>query len=201
MATNTYHSRRARSLRRQGFSLLEVLLALAVIAFGLVSIMALLPASVKSGRDSVSETHSSQAASHLIQVLSSRMEAASTQDAWDAAALVLPAAKPGVDEPEEGWTLWLSQSGMRYWLAGDNSEFYRLDMRRSEGDSPEFTAVCRVWRDQVTISQYDAGAWSTRTMDWGDAIALNVEISWPARMPYVRRDKALYALNVFRTLD
>lgn len=186
------------ALRWRPFSLLEVVLALAVIAFGVVSVLALLPASMKATRDSVADTHSSQVGEHLIQVLGTSMSEAPDSATWTANALVLPTDKPGASEPEEGWTRWLAQDGMTYWRAGSAREFHRVDLRRDGVDYSEFAAVCRVWRRPVTISHFEDGAWTTRTVPYADAVGLNVEVSWPAQAPYAGRQKALFALNVFR---
>lgn len=192
----------ARRIARWPFSLLEVVLALAVIAFGVVSVLALLPASMKASRDSVADTHSSQAAQHLIQTLAANMEAATVSADWSAVALSLPTDKPAAAEPDSDWTVWLRQGGMSFWRAGTNGEFFRVDMRRADADYSEFAAICRVWRRPVTISTLeDDGTWSTRTVPWEDAVGLNVEVSWPAQAPYPGRQKALFALNVFREAD
>jgi len=183
---------------RQRFSLLEVVLALAVIAFGVVSVLALLPASLRASRESVADTHSSQSAQHLIQALAASMEAAVVSSDWATVALCLPTAKPAAAEPEEGWTVWLRQGGMSFWRGGSNSEFYRVDMRREGADYSEFAAVCRVWRQPVVISELVDGNWQTRTLPYTDAISLNVEVSWPAQAPYAGRRKALYVLSVFK---
>lgn len=192
----------ARRAARWPFSLLEVVLALAVIAFGVVSVLALLPASMKASRDSVADTHSSQAAQHLIQTLAANMEAATVSADWSAVALSLPTDKPAAAEPDSDWTVWLRQGGMSFWRAGESGEFFRVDMRRADADYSEFAAICRVWRRPVTISTLeDDGTWSTRTVPWENAVGLNVEVSWPAQAPYPGRQKALFALNVFREAD
>jgi Tfp pilus assembly protein PilV len=178
--------------------MLEVVLALAVIAFGVVSVLALLPASMKASRDSVADTHSAQVGEHLVGVLSVPMEQARTTSIWASTALVLPTAKPGPAEPTGGWTRWLSQAGTTLWRAGTDQEFVRAEMRRDDAPAAEFSAVCRVWRQPVTVCELVSGTWQTRTLPWTEAVALNVEVSWPAQAPYAGRNKALYTVNVFR---
>lgn len=180
------------------FSLLEVVLALVVITFGLISVLALLPANLRATRDSVADTHSSQIGEHLIQAMSTAMEDAPDDATWVAKALDLPTSKPGTAEPDEGWTSWLSQEGVTYWRAGEHQEFVRADMHRDGADYSEFSAIARVWRQPVTISSYTDGAWSTRTLADSVAIGLQVEVSWPAQAPYSGRQKSLFTLNVFR---
>lgn len=179
------------------FSLIEVVLALAVIAFGVVSVLALLPASLKSSRDSVSDTHSALVAEHLIEMLSTAMEDASSASIWEATALALPTAKPGASESATPWTNWRTQDGIRYWRVGTSNQLQRVELRRDGNDYAEFGCMCRVWREQVTISQLTDGTWASRTLPWTEAIALNVEVGWPVQAPYARRQKAIYVLNVF----
>jgi Tfp pilus assembly protein PilV len=186
---------------RHDFNLIEVVLALAVIAFGVVSVLALLPASLKANRDSVSDTHAAEVGQHLVETLAASMEKACDTSSWAATALVLPTGKPGTTEPDQGWTKWLSQVGVSFWHAGAAGEFQRVDMRRADADYSEFSAICRVWRQPVSISQLVDGNWMTRVLPWTDAIALNVEVSWPAQAPYAGRPKALYAMNVFRKAE
>ena len=193
-------ARLAKATWTRAFSLIEVVLALAVIAFGIVSVLALLPASLKTSRDSVSDTHSAVVGEHLVQMLSTAMEAASDADGWAATALVLPAEKPDAAEPTTGWTLWQIQEGISYWRAGAAEEYVRVDLRRPGNDYSEFSGICRVWRQPVTVSQFEDGTWTTRTLASTEAVGLNVEVSWPAQAPYARRQKALYALNVFAKL-
>jgi hypothetical protein len=180
------------------FSLLEVVLALAVVAFGIVSVLALLPASIKASRDSVADTHSAQVGEHLMGVLAAMIEQASTSESWDDTALILPTDKPGSSEPSGGWTRWLSQGGTTLWRAGSYGEFLRVEMRRDDAPAAEFSAVCRVWRQRVNLCELVDGTWQTRTLAWSEAVALNLEVSWPAQAPYPGRSKALYSLNVFR---
>ena len=183
--------------RGRAFSLIEVLLALGVIAFGVVSVLALLPASMKSSRDSVADTHSSLVGEHLTEMLSTAMESSASATAWTASALALPSDKPGADEAATGWTNWRSQDGIRYWRVGTANQLHRVELRRDGNDYAEFAGMCRVWRRQVVISQLTNGTWTTRTLPWEDAVALNIEVSWPVQAPYARRQKAIYALNVF----
>lgn len=198
MTQTERETRAAGADRRRGaFSLIEIVLALAVIAFGVVSVLALLPASIKSGRDSVADTHSALVGEHLIEMLSTAMENAADADAWGASALALPTTKPGADESATTWVNWRSQDGIRYWRVGTANQLHRVELRRDGNDYAEFGAMCRVWRQQVVISQFSNGTWASRTLPWSQAVALNLEVSWPVQAPYARRQKAIYALNVF----
>lgn len=179
------------------FSMLEVVLALAVVAFGIVSVLALLPASMKASRESVADTHSSRVGEHLITMLATALEGAASATAWNSAILALPTAKPGSTEPTEGWVRWRAQDGITYWQPGTGSPLFRTELRGQDSDYAEFGGMCRVWRGPVTICELVDGAWQNRTLPAAAAVALNLEVSWPVQVPYERRQKALYALNVF----
>lgn len=189
------HSRRRG--RRGAFSLIEVILALGVIAFGVVSVLALLPASIKSSRDSAADTHSSQVGEHLIEMLATALETAPDAATWDAGLATLPTEKPGATEATDGWVNWRSQDGIRYWRVGTANQLHRVELRREDNDYAEFSGMCRVWRRQVVISQLTGSTWTSRTLPWSQAAALNLEVSWPVQAPYARRQKSVFALNVF----
>ena len=46
------------------------------------------------------------------------------------------------------------------------------------------------WRQQVPIS-------GSLNLDYKMAVQLNVEVSWPANLPYAARQKSHYVLEVF----
>lgn len=192
------HRRRSRR-----FSLIEVVLGLGLIAFGLISIAALFPVGLRANQAAVGETYAAEHADQFLHMLKARITAPDNSQAnWATYAVGLPASKPLGSEPASGWSAWLQQGLVTYEEAGSNREFYRLrQWAYTEAETLkdiQFSAVCRVWRTPVSLTRYDGGTWSTINFPAEDAIALNVEISWPADRPYASRQKALYQLEVYR---
>ena len=59
----------------------------------------------------------------------------------------------------------------------------------------DFDAVARVWLSDINDFWYD-GALGILPKKY--AVRLNIEISWPKGIPYSKREKRYYMLEVFR---
>jgi len=196
-----FSSRQRRRPSRRGhrFSMIEVVLGLGLIAFGLISIAALFPVGLRANQAAVGETYAAEHADQFLHLLKARITAPDNEQAnWAAFGVALPESKPLGDEPVSGWTAWLQQGVAGYEMAGSQKQFYRIRQQGIDGQDVQFSAVCRVWRTPVSLTRYDAGTWKTIHFSADEAIALNVEISWPAERPYASRQKALYQLEVYR---
>ncbi len=197
--------------RSRRFSLIEVVLGLGLIAFGLISMAALFPVGLRANQAAVGETYAAEHADQFLHLFKARISAPDNGQAnWATYAVGLPTSKPLGTEPASGWSAWLQQGLVTYETAGGSGEFHRLrqwaytEVEKVEEEERvvlkdiQFSAVCRVWRTPVNLTRYDGGAWSTINFSADDAVALNVEISWPSDRPYASRQKALYQLEVYR---
>ena len=193
--------------RSRRFSLIEVVLGLGLIAFGLISIAALFPVGLRANQAAVGETYAAEHADQFLHVFKARITAPDNEQAnWGTYAVGLPASKPLGSEPVSGWATWLQQGLVTYEAAGSNGEFHRLRQwaysevvgGKETFKDVQFSAVCRVWRTPVSLTRYEDGSWNTIDFPAEEAVALNVEISWPADRPYASRQKAVYQLEVYR---
>jgi Tfp pilus assembly protein PilV len=193
-----FRARRARV--RQGFTLLEVILGLGVLAFGVISLLALFPATLRASRDSLAETYAAESADQFLQFLGGKLKTPDgNYQAWDEIGKELPTSKPGVAEPEGEYEQWFSEGMSTFSVAPDTSfAFHRLERCTQVNGVVDFTAICRVWRTPVTITTYRNNSWETTELSSDEALGLNVEISWPAELPYLRRHKAIYHLDIFK---
>ena len=114
-------SHRAPGVSRAGFTLVEVALALAVVAVGMLGVMALLPVGVKANRDIVLETHYSNVQKLATSVV--QFDRTSPyRDQWR--GLLVPIGRPPLS-PES----WMLEGGLDW----DNDGFpdfhiqYRMD--------------------------------------------------------------------------
>ena len=62
----------------------------------------------------------------------------------------------------------------------------------------DFSSVYRLWREDVTTPNPNPTVGGSITMNPLSALAINLEASWPAELPYQRRQKAVYRLEVFK---
>lgn len=194
--------RRRPALRQLQFSMIEVVLGLGLIAFGLISIAALFPVGLRANQAAVGETYAAEYADQFLHLFRARLISPDNGQAnWTDLAVALPESKPLGAEPAPGsadWSTWLQQGIATYQVAGENGEFHRIRQSGLAAEDVQFSAVCRVWRTPVSITRFQSGSWSTLTFTAQQAIGLNVEISWPADRPYASRQKSLYQIEVYR---
>lgn len=200
-------------VERYTFNLAEILMALVVLAVGTISIIGLLGGSQKSSGTAVSKSGSADAADQFMRFFASKMKLD-----WTLANR-LPISQPGAfDESEEcnwsatdsyailtdmeGVTLHYDDQG----VAGafdpdDDSGLFKI-AQRTDTAGEDFTAILRVWRTPTTYKSFDAptNTWFVKPMPPDNAATLNVEVSYPAALPYDKRQKQVYQIDVFRPI-
>ncbi|OGV65199.1 MAG: hypothetical protein A3K19_24205 [Lentisphaerae bacterium RIFOXYB12_FULL_65_16] len=190
-------------VRAHGFNLIEVVLGLGLIAIGLLSAVGAFPMCLNATRDSIAESYASESADQLLHVLAAVLKTPDEDghyENWDDYGRQLPYDKPSSTEPYSWTTLsWLSGDTVTFRCGGTDNQFYFVEQKPAGAKSCDFTGVYRVWKTAVKYSVYQDGVgWTEATADDGIAIGLNMEISWPANVPYERRAKALYHLEVYK---
>ncbi len=210
------------SMKRHYFNLIELMLALGVIVVGLVSVMALFPIGANANRDAMAENYSSMAAEQVLNLLAQHIRkpppnpAIPTNSNWvEFISGVNPKIEPCYSNSEletymgtwntfkfEDFTvqspldLTPSPPERPVILQKDVSIFNEgIGIRNEYEDSTgnflsDFEAVAVLWQEQISIV-------SGSPIPEKVAVALNLEISWPAQLPYARRQKARYRLEVF----
>lgn len=202
------------------FSLVEIVLALVVIAVGIIAIMGLFPAGMQANQSAVSQQVANDAGDQFLRYFASqakrdwrvinalpidRADGDESEILWqtsDASGIINEV--PGValsynDEDNDGAFDYLNGPD-----DNDRSGLFRIVQRTDAlagGTVPDFTGVIRAWKSAATYKAYDreTRAWSGLKPVSPDAgITVNVEISWPENRPYANRDKAIYSMDVFR---
>lgn len=174
--------------------MVELILALGVCVIGICSIMVLFPVGANANRDAALETYSASAAEQLLHYLQYQL----TELEW--AVDGLPDEKPILED--EDVVSWATIDDFNNILSAKNEDevnipgLYMLQSLRGEDEESEtedeesetvdFQAILLVWSSRI-IEDVPS--------DLG--VRLNVEVSWPAEIPYVARQKALYCLTVF----
>ncbi|MEA2013580.1 MAG: hypothetical protein U9O87_10990 [Verrucomicrobiota bacterium] len=198
------------------FSMIEVVLAMGVIAIGFTAIMGLFPVGLNANRDAVAENF----AAHQMDTLLSYM-AVQAENNWGVVSS-LPATKPNSgDEDERKYallddnfpTIYADKTKDVYWIyawqgngvSDDPDSLIDESMDENEdgiidsGVIVDFSGVARIWKTDIDAEDYKyyttAGA-----QDYDPGIAnaciLNLELSWPSQVPYNKRQKAYYSLEV-----
>ena len=206
-------------MKRHPFNLIELMLALGVIVVGLVSVMALFPIGANANRDAMAENYSAQAAEQMLNSLGHYMR--QSNDNWTAVLdKIQPPTStdpvvdtstgagladwikvrqpiPGTDygySPPNGF---LSAGSETIFLKGEGQ--YNDGLRvESSGDSgyKDFEAMAALWQEKIMVDNpKDPTTQIGLHPTFG--IVLNLEVSWPSQLPYSRRQKARYRLEIF----
>ncbi len=185
------------------FTMVEILLALGVCAIGVCSVMVLFPVGATASRDASLETYSANAADQLLHYL--KYQITNSQANWEAN---IAGASPLIpdDQPADPGTLVLAD--VASWTAlpldlGNNifahstAGIYQLINDRKDPPAVESTdsldarVLLYLWRDQVEISDSDSVPYDT-------AVRLLLEATWPAELPYAKRQKGIFVLEIFK---
>jgi type II secretory pathway pseudopilin PulG len=199
-----------RKPRRHGFNLIELVLAIGLVAVGLCSIMALFPIGIAASRDAMAEGYAADAAEQMLMQLKYACKANQTN--WENYVgesgtgfdtSYLPDDQPGsskletfvhtdtsisvdIGSPQKNIFRKISENGVYKILSfRDIDGGGKLD----DNDEIDFEAIMAVWQDPININGTDI------SRDIG--VRLNLEVSWPAQRPYDVRQKSLYVLEVF----
>lgn len=195
--------------RKHPFNMIEIMLALGVCAIGITSIMVLFPVGSAATRDAAMETYAAHAADQMLHMLKYQMiQPPNPSDNWAAkigASGTLPNGNPAQDpDPDASenqaitsddpdWNS-MAESEMNTIFGHSTNGIYQVISDRGttspslSSDTVDFRAIMFVWWSDISIL-------GTGNEDVG--VTLNVEVTWPAELPYDRRQKAYYALEVF----
>lgn len=194
----------------RAFNMVEIVLALGVVAIGVVSIMALFPVAANASRDAMAETYACNAADHVLHYLEHQIRIkTATVDGWDnyivnaVTATHIPAAEPSAADKTDFTPAYAANTTL--YPKPSTAGVYKVirfvdgsagtdDLYEPANDIMDFEAVLAVWQEAVTIP----GGSGPVALDATFAVALHAEISWPAKLPYERRQKSLYHSEIFK---
>ena len=196
---------------RRNMTLIELTLALGVVAVGIVAILGLFPVGAEATRDAIGYTHAAESADSFLHLF-----AANAKDDWAAyitdASPEIPSPASYADRPTDssthsppfgddgepgsrGTIHALATDGLYQVLSFNDSDTTNNTLE--SGALVDFNGVVAVWQEDIPILDTDTGGdvWSPDNRDLG--VTLKVEISWPAQAPYAQRNKEVYSLEVF----
>ncbi len=178
-----------KNMKKQHFNMIEVALAIAVIAIGMVSIMGLFPIGLSANKDAMAKSYAAESADEFLHFLERYLR----QD-WANRYADIPETAPSATDFSPTYaanqTIYQEDTPVdgRYkairFVDTDDDQTY------TEGtDILDFEAIITVSREQIDIDG------SSLPYDYG--LKLVMEISWPARLPYANRSNDEYVLELF----
>jgi hypothetical protein len=169
------------------FNLIEIALAIGILAVGLTSIVSLFPIGLQETRDSIGQNYSSETADSMLAYI-----AREAYNDWNVLASV-PEGKPISSLTDSsGWT---HLEGNIYGPDAGNG-VYGLKVSSGDNDSiTDFAGEVLLWKSKV--QNIRAANEDIDELEYGDAIALHLEISWPIERNYSQRKKNTFYLELF----
>lgn len=207
-----------RTFSRYCFNMIEVALAMAIIAFGMTSILGLYPVGINASRNAIAENSSIDAVEQFAGYIKSRAE--SSPSGFDslfsnAAGSLLPiTGLPGVANIDTATATFLDNfrldrttnqiAGFSLYRCPSSGCIYFVVQGPEGSANCDFTGMLKVWRSPVGMSfRIDSTAVTdpvrvNKDENYGWGGGLNIEISWPLQIPYAAREKRYYYVDVIR---
>jgi hypothetical protein len=203
---NTTHLRLYFRVSRKYFNMIEVTLAIAIVALGMVGILALFPVGLQSTRDAIGDNYVNDASQLFLSYikLSAKSVAspptqASIDTAWNTLS-VIPTAKPdpagSVDTVNPSLTGFTETAAPNVYSSDTTPGLYRV--YQGSSDVNDFKAAVRIWK-ALTVSPIHTNHWDKWSpSDYSKSCGLNIEFSWPVEKPYNVRMKRFFYYELFK---
>lgn len=210
--------------RFRQYNLVEVILALGVVAIGVVSIMALFPIGASATRDAAMETYSSNAADemfHMLQFMA--LNDGNTLDnswkKWIEENDQVGISKPNYTDENTDKSKWKrlgdatkGVDGNIFQHKNDKGVFLLISHHDSKAKADADLADAGDSEDDDTITYEKVDfravvlAWkekvredpedASKDIDFDEAAKLVIEVSWPEEMPYAARQKRYFSYEI-----
>ncbi len=211
--------------RFRQYNLVEVILALGVVAIGVVSIMALFPIGASATRDAAMETYSSNAADemfHMLQFMALN-DGTTLDDSWNKwikADTKLGTSKPNYTDDNTDKDKWERLGDSTKGIDGNifqakpaqKGVFLLISHHDSSADKDAALADAGDTESDNTITyeKVDFRAvvlvWkeqvredpadASKDIGFEEAAKLVIEVSWPEEMPYAARQKRYFSYEI-----
>ena len=208
-----------KSYNKNYFNMVEIVLALAVVAIAIVSLMGMLPVALRASKNSVADNSVASVVEIMKSFIDAEYKKASDFNSFQGK---FKDDKPDDDESvileySDGNTKFPSDSDVLKDYAfqitnGDTAGTYRVDLfsGKFEDDKfavTDFSADVRVWykkldgeiyiptdTDNLENNIYKSG---TREVPLTHACTFYVEVSWPSGVKYANQEHRLYKFDYF----
>ncbi len=190
----------------------------------MLAIVGLVPIGTKASRDAIGDGYAADYADYLLHYLASRVSDDITWQNWiegsgipaDPADISDPQLEiDDPDDPSDPYSTfrpiscWTPAPGIDYLYfsnayADGGDVVYRIYRERQNAAGTgiaEFDAIVRIWKSPTTAWEYvpSSGLFAPSTDNLYESRAqLNIELSWPASIPFADRHRAYYTMEVTR---
>jgi type II secretory pathway pseudopilin PulG len=196
--------------------MIEVALAMAIIAFGMTSILGLFPVGLNAARAAIADNYGSDVAEQLAAYIKSSAERNTT--AFDDIFVTVASTKylPDFTPPNEVALNSLSNDfrealrtenltnfprigSWQIYRSTANNAIYFVTQGADGSFTYDFAAMIKVWKSPVTARfKNDNIATVNPDNSYTYTGGINLEISWPIEKVYSEREKRYYYIEVTR---
>ena len=184
-------------MKIQFFNLIEIALAIAIIAVGMSSVLVLFPAGLNAVNSASADSCAPDAVQYLAGYLESRI-----RNEWNSSGAPgttrssntishLPTSKPGA---AESWGA--AVSGTPIYTSSTNGLFKYEQTHMVDGEAVvDFAAAARVWK---TDTNHIAVPGQANPVPMGTgSVTVFIEVSYPLEKPYEERETQIYRLDLY----
>lgn len=181
-------------MRKQYFNLIEIALAIAIIAVGMSSVLVLFPAGLNAVNSAAADNSAPDAVQYLAGYVESciRHEWNSSATRTSSTVTNLPTTKPGA---AENWNSTPITDTPIY--TSSTNGLFKYEQTHMVNSQPvvDFAAAARVWKTNTNhIAVPGQSALVSMT---GGSVTIFIEVSYPIEKPYEERDKQMYRLDLY----
>ena len=189
--------------RGSAFNLIEITLAIAVVAIGVAAVMALFVPALNASKDSLADTYTADVVNTFVTYVRGEL----TRD-WSLNSFTTRSAEDIKNEMEKPEDHPLTNDSPNNWDLGSpcipNTGIYSSEDKsifRIKVD-PDFTAHMRIWYENLNNSgknpnQFNKDGTSESLTNDKGIVRFYFELSWPATIPYAARKKNLYVTEFY----
>ena len=194
--------KKSPTARFSGFNLVEITVAISLVAIGFAGVVSLFPEAIRSTKAAIGDNYSSYVSNQfLVHIARSCNDPtkrfdSNSKDFWEAYVSAASGAIPETipSEADENSAVFSSTPVENGIYSSDNPGLYRVTQGSTEFQ--DFHCTIRIWKSTVQNLYIYGTAFAE--IDYDFAVKLNVEISFPAEKPYSKREKKYYSMEIFR---
>ena len=165
------------------FNMVEIVLAIGVVAIGVTGVMALLPPSLNAHRDVAADAFAEEAVSKMVALINfdySRMNIPDTKPTTSSLE-TLGESATNYNEVIKDWNIFTYSTNGVYMLSNSDASFQ---------------VQALVWQEQVT-DMFLGVTDNYVSVPKANAVRIFVETSWPINVKYENRQKRLEVIDFF----
>ena len=191
-------------MKKQGFNLVEIILALGVIAVGMTGVLVLFPTGLNAVNSATADNSAPDAVQYLAGYIESRIRG-DWRNGVNTTVSGLPTTKPAATsgytfEPEDGWTQVKDPTNetnkLPIYTSATNGLFKYEQIHTVNGEAvSDFAAAARVWKTNNNHIHVP-GQSAPVKMNTG-SVTIFIEVSYPLTKPYDEREMQTYRFDLY----